>query len=160
METCGAPVSCTQARDGKLQPDEYSGGTFTISNLGMFGVSQFAAIVNPPQAVILAVGAAEQRVVPAGEGFETATYMQVRRRPRLGPCLAWLRARRPSLARCRCHGGGLVCAWPLRSPRLLAPRRPFQVTLSCDHRVVDGAVGAQWLAAFRGYLESPSTMLL
>ena len=53
-----------RAKDRKLQPDEYQGGTFTVSNLGMFGVRQFAAIINPPQAAILAVGAAQKRVVP------------------------------------------------------------------------------------------------
>jgi pyruvate dehydrogenase E2 component (dihydrolipoamide acetyltransferase) len=77
----------------------------------MFGVNQFAAIVNPPQAAILAVGGTESRVVTAKKGgFEEAAFMTV--------------------------------------------------TLSCDHRVVDGAVGAQWLAAFKGYLESPASMLL
>lgn len=81
----------------------------------MFGVKQFAAIINPPQAAILAVGAAEKQVVPdltpgAAVPYKQATVMTV--------------------------------------------------TLSCDHRVVDGAVGAQWLAAFAGYLENPNTMLL
>jgi len=101
-----------RAKEGRLRPEEMSGGTFTVSNLGMFGVSQFAAIVNPPQAVILAVGAAEPRVVPAagGAGFEEGTFM--------------------------------AC------------------TLSCDHRVVDGAVGAQVLQAFRGFMEDPASMLL
>ncbi|PSC68851.1 Dihydrolipoyllysine-residue acetyltransferase component of pyruvate dehydrogenase mitochondrial [Micractinium conductrix] len=100
-----------RAKEGKLRPEEFTGGTFTISNLGMYGVSQFAAIVNPPQACILAVGTTEPRVVPAAAGgFEEASY--------------------------------LTC------------------TLSCDHRVIDGAVGAQWLQAFRGYLENPATMLL
>jgi pyruvate dehydrogenase E2 component (dihydrolipoamide acetyltransferase) len=103
----------SRAKEGRLRPEEHAGGTFTVSNLGMFGVSQFAAIVNPPQAVILAVGAAESRVVPAaggGGGFEEGSFM--------------------------------AC------------------TLSCDHRVVDGAVGAQWLQAFRGYIEDPASMLL
>jgi pyruvate dehydrogenase E2 component (dihydrolipoamide acetyltransferase) len=101
-----------KAKDGKLKPEEFMGGTFTISNLGMFGVHQFAAIVNPPQSAILAVGGAEKRVVPtaAGGGFEEGTFMTV--------------------------------------------------TLSCDHRVVDGAVGAQWLQAFKGYIEDPASMLL
>ncbi|PRW58316.1 Dihydrolipoyllysine-residue acetyltransferase component of pyruvate dehydrogenase mitochondrial [Chlorella sorokiniana] len=102
-----------RAKEGKLRPEEFTGGTFTISNLGMFGVQQFAAIVNPPQACILAVGTTEARVVPsatAPSGFEEANY--------------------------------LTC------------------TLSCDHRVVDGAVGAQWLQAFKSYLEDPATMLL
>lgn len=102
----------SRAKDGKLAPEEFTGGTFTVSNLGMFGVSQFAAIVNPPQACILAVGSAEKKVVPSADGtnFEEGTYMNV--------------------------------------------------TLSCDHRVVDGAVGAQWLKAFKGYMEDPASMLL
>jgi pyruvate dehydrogenase E2 component (dihydrolipoamide acetyltransferase) len=100
-----------RAKDGKLAPEEFTGGTFTISNLGMFGVNQFAAIVNPPQACILAVGSAEKKVVPGSNGtFEEGTFMNV--------------------------------------------------TLSCDHRVVDGAVGAQWLKAFKGYMEDPASMLL
>jgi pyruvate dehydrogenase E2 component (dihydrolipoamide acetyltransferase) len=100
-----------RAKDGKLAPEEFTGGTFTISNLGMFGVTQFAAIVNPPQACILAVGSAEKKVVPGANGiFEEGTFMNV--------------------------------------------------TLSCDHRVVDGAVGAQWLKAFKGYMEDPASMLL
>ena len=104
-----------KARANKLLPDEYQGGTFTISNLGSYGVRQFAAIVNPPQACILAVGAAEKRVVPdaSGEGGK-----------------AWKQA------------------------------TLMNVTLSADHRVVDGAVGATWLSAFKGYMESPSSMLL
>ncbi|XP_048122479.1 dihydrolipoyllysine-residue acetyltransferase component of pyruvate dehydrogenase complex, mitochondrial-like [Alosa alosa] len=102
----------TKARDGKLQPHEFQGGTFTISNLGMFGVKNFSAIINPPQACILAVGGSEKRLLPADneKGFDVASMMSV--------------------------------------------------TLSCDHRVVDGAVGAQWLAEFRKFLERPVTMLL
>ncbi|XP_068936474.1 dihydrolipoyllysine-residue acetyltransferase component of pyruvate dehydrogenase complex, mitochondrial [Petaurus breviceps papuanus] len=102
----------TKAREGKLQPHEFQGGTFTISNLGMFGIKNFSAIINPPQACILAVGASENRLVPADneKGFDVASMMSV--------------------------------------------------TLSCDHRVVDGAVGAQWLAEFKKYLEKPITMLL
>lgn len=102
----------TKAREGKLQPHEFQGGTFTISNLGMFGVKNFSAIINPPQACILAIGASEDRLVPADDekGFAVASMMSV--------------------------------------------------TLSCDHRVVDGAVGAQWLAEFRKYLEKPISMLL
>jgi len=102
-----------RAREGKLQPHEFQGGTFTISNLGMFGVKNFSAIINPPQACILAVGTSEKRLVPdeASEtGFKEAEFMSV--------------------------------------------------TLSCDHRVVDGAVGAQWLAKFKQLLEKPYTMLL
>ena len=104
-----------KARAKKLLPEEYQGGTFTVSNLGMFGVRQFAAIINPPQAAILAVGTAEKRIVPelapgAASPYKAATMMNV--------------------------------------------------TLSADHRVVDGAVGAQWLASFKGFIEAPSTMLL
>ncbi|XP_044077433.1 dihydrolipoyllysine-residue acetyltransferase component of pyruvate dehydrogenase complex, mitochondrial [Siniperca chuatsi] len=101
-----------KAREGKLQPHEFQGGTFTISNLGMFGIKNFSAIINPPQACILAVGGSEKRLMPADneKGFDVASMMSV--------------------------------------------------TLSCDHRVVDGAVGAQWLAEFRKFLEKPITMLL
>ncbi|XP_035241379.1 dihydrolipoyllysine-residue acetyltransferase component of pyruvate dehydrogenase complex, mitochondrial-like [Anguilla anguilla] len=101
-----------KAREGKLQPHEFQGGTFTISNLGMFGIKNFSAIINPPQACILAVGGSEKRLLPADNerGFDVASMMSV--------------------------------------------------TLSCDHRVVDGAVGAQWLAEFRKFLEKPVTMLL
>ncbi|NWI54041.1 ODP2 dehydrogenase, partial [Calyptomena viridis] len=101
-----------KAREGKLQPHEFQGGTFTISNLGMYGIKNFSAIINPPQACILAVGSSEKRLVPADneKGFDVASVMSV--------------------------------------------------TLSCDHRVVDGAVGAQWLAEFKSFLEKPVTMLL
>uniref|UniRef100_A0A4W6D4Z8 Acetyltransferase component of pyruvate dehydrogenase complex n=1 Tax=Lates calcarifer TaxID=8187 RepID=A0A4W6D4Z8_LATCA len=101
-----------KAREGKLQPHEFQGGTFTISNLGMFGIKNFSAIINPPQACILAVGGSDKRLIPADneKGFDVASMMSV--------------------------------------------------TLSCDHRVVDGAVGAQWLAEFRKFLEKPVTMLL
>ncbi len=104
-----------KARAKKLAPEDYQGGTFTISNLGMFGVRQFAAIINPPQAAILAVGSAERRVVPDATPGTASPFKQ-----------------------------SVVMA----------------ATMSCDHRVVDGAVGAQWLAAFKGYLENPNTMLL
>jgi pyruvate/2-oxoglutarate dehydrogenase complex dihydrolipoamide acyltransferase (E2) component len=105
------PVAAAQAKEGRLQPADFMGGTFTISNLGMFGIKQFAAIVNPPQAAILAVGASDSKVVQAKGGeFREVQVMSV--------------------------------------------------TLSCDHRVVDGAVGAEWLQAFKGYVESPLTMLL
>ncbi|XP_033027333.1 dihydrolipoyllysine-residue acetyltransferase component of pyruvate dehydrogenase complex, mitochondrial [Lacerta agilis] len=102
----------TKAREGKLQPHEFQGGTFTVSNLGMYGIKNFSAIINPPQACILAVGASEKRLVPADneKGFDVTSMMSV--------------------------------------------------TLSCDHRVVDGAVGAQWLAEFKKLLEKPATMLL
>ncbi|MEC7558372.1 MAG: pyruvate dehydrogenase complex dihydrolipoamide acetyltransferase [Pseudomonadota bacterium] len=100
----------TRARDGKLAPEEFTGGSFTISNLGMYGVREFAAVINPPQGAILAVGAGEQRPVVKDGQLAVATVMTV--------------------------------------------------TLSADHRVVDGAVGAEWLQAFKGYVEAPVTMLL
>lgn len=99
-----------KARDGRLKPEEYQGGGFSISNLGMFGVKSFSAIINPPQSCILAVGAAERR--PVGRGGQI----------------------------------------------LLAP--VMSVTLSVDHRSVDGAVGAAWLAAFKAALELPMTLLV
>ena len=102
-----------KARANKLQPHEFQGGTFTISNLGMFGVRSFSAIINPPQACILAVGAAERRLVvdtEAESGYSVAPVM---------------------------------CA-----------------TLCCDHRVVDGAVGARWLQQFKMLLEQPMRMLM
>ncbi|XP_012218118.1 dihydrolipoyllysine-residue acetyltransferase component of pyruvate dehydrogenase complex, mitochondrial isoform X2 [Linepithema humile] len=101
-----------KAREGKLQPHEFQGGTITLSNLGMFGIKNFSAIINPPQSIILAVGTTEARLVPAknDKGFTTAQYMSV--------------------------------------------------TASCDHRTVDGAIGAQWLAAFKDLMENPTTMLL
>ena len=100
-----------RARDKKLKPDEYQGGSTAISNLGMYGVREFSAIINPPQATILAVGAA--RRVPA----ET-------------------------------EDGGIRFT------------SQMTVTLSCDHRVVDGVLGAQLLAALKGFLEQPVTMLV
>ena len=99
-----------RARDNQLDPAEYTGGTFTISNLGMFGVREFSAVINPPQAAILAVGAGEKRPVVRGDALDIATVMSV--------------------------------------------------TLSADHRIVDGAVGARWLQAFKGAIENPVTMLL
>lgn len=99
-----------KARDGKLKPEEYQGGGFTISNLGMYGIREFAAIINPPQGCILAVGAAEQRPVVRNGALAVATVM--------------------------------TC------------------TLSVDHRVVDGAVGAEFLAAVKTLVEDPLSMLL
>ena len=99
-----------RAREGKLKPEEYQGGTFSISNLGMFGVKDFGAIINPPQGCILAVGAGEQRPVVKDGALAVATVMSC--------------------------------------------------TLSVDHRVVDGAVGAEFLAAFKKLIEDPLTMLL
>lgn len=99
-----------RARDRKLMPEEYQGGTFSISNLGMFGIREFSAVINPPQGAILAVGAGEQRPVVRDGVLGVATMMSV--------------------------------------------------TLSCDHRVVDGALGAELLSVFKGYIEDPVTMLL
>jgi pyruvate dehydrogenase E2 component (dihydrolipoamide acetyltransferase) len=99
-----------RARAGKLKLEEFQGGTFSISNLGMYGIRDFAAVINPPQGCILAVGAGEQRPVVQGGQLAVATVM--------------------------------TC------------------TLSSDHRVVDGAVGAQFLAAFKKLIEDPLTMLL
>mgnify|MGYP002630052707 CR=1 FL=1 len=99
-----------RARQGKLLPEEYQGGSFSISNLGMFGIREFAAIINPPQGAILAVGAGEQRAVVKDGALAVATVMSC--------------------------------------------------TLSVDHRVVDGAVGAAFLAAFKPLIEDPVTMLL
>jgi pyruvate dehydrogenase E2 component (dihydrolipoamide acetyltransferase) len=99
-----------RARKHRLAPHEYQGGTTSISNLGMYGIKSFDAVINPPHATILAVGAAERRPVVAGEQLEPATVMNV--------------------------------------------------TLSCDHRVVDGATGAALLAAFKAFIEDPVRMLI
>ena len=99
-----------KARDGKLMPEDYQGGTFSISNLGMFGIKTFQAVINPPQAAILAVGSGEQRVVVKNGQMVPATVMSV--------------------------------------------------NLACDHRAIDGAVGAKFLEALKMFLETPSTMLL
>ena len=99
-----------RARDGKLKPMEFTGGTFSISNLGMFGIKQFDAVINPPQGAILAVGAGEPRPVVKNGQLAVATVMSC--------------------------------------------------TLSVDHRVIDGALGAQYLAAFKPFIENPALMLL
>jgi len=106
----------SRARENKLQPAEFQGGTFTISNLGMFGVTNFAAIINPPQSAILAVGTTVKRV-------------EVNEQDKTGEN-------------------------PYKVSNVMG------VTLSGDHRVVDGALGAAWLSAFKNYLEDPITMLL
>jgi len=93
------------ARERKLTPEQYSGATFSVSNLGMFGIDQFTAIINPPEVAILAVGAVETKPV---------------------------------------HEAG---AW--------VPRDVMRVTLSCDHRAIDGAVGARFLQTVRRYVENP-----
>ncbi len=99
-----------RAKDGKLTPAEFQGGTFSISNLGMFGIQQFQAVINPPEGAILAVGAGEQKPVVVDGEVTVQTRMTV--------------------------------------------------TLSCDHRVVDGAVGAEFLAAFKQIIEAPTRLLV
>ena len=99
-----------RARASQLRPDEYQGGSFSVSNLGMFGVSEFSAIINPPQATILAVGMTQQVPVVEDGAVKIASVM-------------------------RC-------------------------TLSVDHRAIDGALAAQWLAAFKRLLENPLSMLI
>jgi pyruvate dehydrogenase E2 component (dihydrolipoamide acetyltransferase) len=99
-----------KARDRKLQPDEMSGNTFTISNLGMFGIEEFTAIINPPDSCIMAVGGIIQKpVVKDGE---------------------------------------------------IVVGNMMKVTLSCDHRVVDGATGAQFLNTFKDILENPIRLMV
>ena len=99
-----------RARSKRLAPHEYQGGTTTISNLGMYGIAHFDAVINPPQASILAVGKAEKRPIVKKDKLKIATMMSV--------------------------------------------------TLSVDHRVIDGAVGAELLAAFKAFIEDPVTMLV
>jgi pyruvate dehydrogenase E2 component (dihydrolipoamide acetyltransferase) len=99
-----------RARASQLRPDEYQGGSFSVSNLGMFGVSEFSAIINPPQAAILAVGVTQQVPVAEAGAVKIASVM-------------------------RC-------------------------TLSVDHRAIDGALAAQWLAAFKRLMENPLSMLI
>ncbi|WP_420126657.1 pyruvate dehydrogenase complex dihydrolipoamide acetyltransferase [Longimicrobium sp.] len=99
-----------RAREKKLKPEEYTGSTFSISNLGMFGIEEFTAIINPPEAAILAVGAVGSKVVVDDEGN-------------------------------------------------MAIRQRMRVTLSCDHRVIDGATGAQFLQTLKQYLEEPMLMV-
>ncbi|HEY2886153.1 MAG TPA: pyruvate dehydrogenase complex dihydrolipoamide acetyltransferase [Rhizomicrobium sp.] len=99
-----------RARAKKLKPLEFEGGSFAISNLGMFGVKDFTAVINPPHAAILAVGAGEKRPVAVGDKIEVATVMTV--------------------------------------------------TMSCDHRVIDGATGARFLQSFKQFIEEPAAMLL
>jgi len=100
----------TDARAGKLKPEQYEGGSFSLSNLGMYGIDSFSAIINPPQAAILACGAATEQAIVSEEGIEIGTIMKM--------------------------------------------------TLSVDHRVIDGALGAELLGAIRHYLQSPATLLL
>ena len=98
-----------RARDRKLKPEEFQGGTFSVSNLGMFGIKAFASIINEPQGAIMSVGAGEQRPVAKNGQLAVATVMTV--------------------------------------------------TLTCDHRVVDGAIGARFLQVFKAMIEDPVTML-
>ena len=99
-----------RARKRRLAPHEYQGGTTSISNLGMYGIKSFDAVINPPHATILAVGAGEKRPVVVGDKVEVATIVSC--------------------------------------------------TLSCDHRVVDGAIGAELLNAFKMLMEDPVRMLV
>jgi len=99
-----------RAKAGKLKPEEFQGGGFSISNLGMFGIPEFSAIINPPQSAILAVGAGEKRAVVKNDAVAIATVMTV--------------------------------------------------TLSCDHRVVDGALGAEFLATLKSIIEDPLSLML
>ena len=99
-----------RARGRKLQPEEYTGATFSVSNLGMFDIDEFTAVINPPEAGILAVGRIAQR--------------------------------------------------PVAADGALAVRRTMRVTMSCDHRVVDGATGARFLQTLKLMLENPLAMLL
>ena len=116
-ETKGLAQIATEAKDlaarartRKLKPEEFQGGTFSVSNLGMFGIKAFSSIINEPQGAIMSVGAGEQRAVVKGGQLAIATVMTV--------------------------------------------------TLTCDHRVVDGAIGARWLQAFKVLIEDPITMIV
>ena len=99
-----------RARTRKLKPQEFQGGTFTVSNLGMFGIKSFASIINQPQGAILSVGVGEKRPIVRADQVAIATIMTV--------------------------------------------------TMTCDHRVVDGAIGARWLQAFKALIEDPVTMIV
>ena len=99
-----------RARERKLQPDEYMGATFSVSNLGMFGIEEFTAIINPPEAAILAVGA--------------------------------------------------MSAKPVVREGQVVVRQLMRVTMSCDHRIVDGATGAKFLQTFKQMLENPLMLML
>ena len=99
-----------RAKQKKLKPSDFEGGTFSISNLGMFGMRQFTAVINPPQSAILAIGAGEERAVVRDGKIVAATIMSV--------------------------------------------------TMGCDHRVIDGAVGARFMQTFKAYVEEPALMLL
>ena len=98
-----------RARDRRLTPEEYTGSTFSVSNLGMFDIDEFTAIINPPEAGILAIGSISEQTVPAAEGLEV--------------------------------------------------RKRMKITMSCDHRVIDGATGAQFLRTLKRMLENPLAMV-
>ncbi len=108
--SCEMKALIKKAKDNKLTPEEFQGGGFTISNLGMYGIKNFNAIINPPQSCIMGVGASAKRAIVKNDQITIATIMDV--------------------------------------------------TLSADHRVVDGAVGAEFLAAFKKFIESPVLMLI
>jgi pyruvate dehydrogenase E2 component (dihydrolipoamide acetyltransferase) len=99
-----------RARARKLKPEEYQGGTTAVSNLGMYGIKDFTAVINPPHATILAVGAGEQRAIVRGGKVEVAQIMSV--------------------------------------------------TMTCDHRAVDGALGAELIGAFKRLIENPVLMVV
>jgi pyruvate dehydrogenase E2 component (dihydrolipoamide acetyltransferase) len=99
-----------RAKAKKLKPHEYQGGTSSVSNLGMYGIKDFTAVINPPQSSILAVGTGEERAVVRNGKLEVATIMSV--------------------------------------------------TLSCDHRAIDGALGAQLITAFKTLIENPVMMIV
>jgi pyruvate dehydrogenase E2 component (dihydrolipoamide acetyltransferase) len=99
-----------RARERKLMPEEYTGATFTVSNLGMFGIDQFTAIINPPEAGILAIGGVEEKPVVVDGALEI--------------------------------------------------RQRMRVTMSCDHRAVDGATGAKFLQTVRQYIENPLSLVI
>ena len=103
-------ILAKKAKDGLLIPEDYIGGSFSISNLGMYGIKEFTAVINPPQGAILAIGSGQKKPIVDGEAISIATIMNV--------------------------------------------------TLSCDHRVIDGAVGAKFLASFKKIIETPSLMIL
>ncbi len=106
-----AKALAAKAKEGKLKPEEFQGGTFTVSNLGMLGIDRFSAIINPPQAAILAVGNIVKKPVVGANDTIVAGHRQ-------------------------------------------------SITLSCDHRVVDGAVGAAYLKELRELIEKPALLLL
>ena len=106
-----AKVLAKKARERKLKPEEFTGSTFSVSNLGMMQIDQFTAIINPPEAAILAIGAIEDKVqVGADGGFEV--------------------------------------------------KKKLRVTMSCDHRIIDGAVGAKFLQTLRRLIENPLLLVM